>query len=69
MSYFGDGDGIGGAHLVFYNLIAIHHAEKHGKCLSIFTKLREIFYHDNTLAASMVDACSNIYHGQYHTVA
>ena len=28
---------------MFYNLIAIHRAEKHEKCLSIFTKLREIF--------------------------
>lgn len=43
IALFGWWGGTGGAHLVFYNLIAIHRAEKHGKCLSIFTKLREIF--------------------------
>jgi hypothetical protein len=47
---------IGGVHLVFHNLIAIHRAKPNANSFSAFAWLREISYHDHTLVASMVFA-------------
>lgn len=51
---FGWWGSIGGVHLIFHGLIAIHRTKQHNLCLLAFPKLREISYRNYTLAAFMV---------------
>lgn len=66
---FGWQSSIGNVYLVFYSLIAIYRMKQHVKCLSVFTKLHVISYHNYILGDYMIDACSDRCYCHYHSFA
>jgi len=54
-------------HLVYYNMIPIHRARQHAKCSLAFARPCAMSFCDRTLAAFIVDTCSNICHYQCHS--